>query len=43
MDEQGLHDFNAQQAAAQDYQAELEVNGIVAELSPLLSRHLLRR
>ncbi|WZH40645.1 peptidase C65 Otubain-domain-containing protein [Fusarium acuminatum] len=37
MDEQGLHDFNAQQAAAQDYQAELEVNGIVAELSPLLS------
>ncbi|KAI6764436.1 hypothetical protein HG530_008225 [Fusarium avenaceum] len=24
MDEQGLHDFNAQQAAAQDYQAELE-------------------
>lgn len=43
MDEQGLHGFNAQQAAAQDYQAELEVNDIVAELSPLPSRHLLRR
>jgi ubiquitin thioesterase protein OTUB1 len=39
----GLHDLAAQQAAAQDYQAELEVNLIFAELLPLLSPQLSTR
>jgi ubiquitin thioesterase protein OTUB1 len=33
----GLHDLAAQQAAAQDYQAELEVNLTFAALLPQLS------